>query len=75
MLPLERVQAAIVPIAVELSTMVEQRDGSKNSKVHICCDFSIVHLCLRPGDSVTIMLSHWHNLSMHTVENKTDMKP
>ena len=34
-----------------------------------------VHWCLRPGDSVTIMLSHWHNLSMHTVENKPDMKP
>ena len=31
-------------------------------------------LCLRPRDSVPIILSHWHNLSMHTVENKPDMK-
>ena len=43
--------------------------------VHICCVFSIVHWCYRPGNSVTIMLSRWHNLSMQTVENQPDMKP
>ena len=44
-------------------------------KASIYCVFSIVHWGLRSGDSVAIMLPPWHNLSMHTVENKPDMKP